>query len=75
MQKMSPTPGNPESRTEPLGTQHGAHQAMPWLKKAVPDHLGAKFMEQEVPGDPQHNKLVVKNSDRTAYIIDRHCTV
>ncbi len=43
------------------------------LTKAVPNHLGSKFVEQEVPGDPQHNRpdLVITNSEqKTAYIVD-----
>lgn len=49
------------------------NQILARLTKAVPNMLGAKHVEQEVPGDPQRNKpdLVVTSEDqKTAYIVD-----
>ncbi len=43
------------------------------LTKAIPNHLGNTFVEQEIPGDPQRYKLdlVITSPDQTsAYIVD-----
>jgi len=53
---------------------HGRHNdILQRLIKAIPDSTGNKFVEQEVPGDPERNKpdLVIISLDKQkATIVD-----
>ena len=57
-----------------MGLIHQRHNdILQRLVKAVPDTLGNKFVEQEIPGDPERNKpdlVIVSPDNQTATIVD-----
>ena len=65
---------SPQLKTISMGLIRQRHNdILQRLVKAVPNTLGNKFVEQEIPGDPERNKpdlVIISPDNQTATIVD-----
>ena len=52
-----------------IRTRHG--EILKMIRRAIPRDMGDVFLEQQIPGDPEHNRpdLAVVNCDRSKIIV------